>query len=72
MNSATREDKLSEVQATIELLLAHRPVDDLSQPDGYRSLVQLESMLLGRVPHRPANPACSRRPRSPSPGKRVE
>jgi len=57
MNGATREDKLSEVQANIELLLAHRPVNDLSQPDGYRSLVRLESMLLGRVPDRSSSPA---------------
>jgi hypothetical protein len=43
------EQRLSKVQAEIEMLLAGRPACDLSAPAGYRSLVRLESVLLHRM-----------------------
>jgi hypothetical protein len=43
--------RLSTVQDEIEVLLAHRPVDDFSPPRGYLSLVALEADLLERVKH---------------------
>jgi hypothetical protein len=46
--------RLRKVQDDIEALLAGRPADDFSPPDGYRSLVLLESVLLNEVPYEPA------------------
>jgi hypothetical protein len=43
------EQRLSKVQAKLEMLLAGRPADDLRAPVGYRSLVRLESVLLHRM-----------------------
>ena len=47
MTTLASEQSLSKVQAEIEGLLAARPDDDFRPPVGYRSLVLLESVLLG-------------------------
>jgi hypothetical protein len=49
MTAIAGEQRLSELQAKIEMLLADRPAYDLSAPVGYRALVKLESVLLHRL-----------------------